>query len=661
MPNLTDAQIYQSARNAGFPPETAAKMVAIALKESGGNPQAHNPNANTGDNSYGLWQINMIDKPGYPLGDQRRRQFGLSSNEDLWDPDKNAQAAYSIWNKDDVNLEKHWYIMGRDKARYDQYIARGQAAASAAEGRQVITSTNVVSQVTKTKSSKNSPSAADKGEVRNVPDQTGNYTEWRDEGTTVFPEIDIPQPYFATAEIWTIAGALAASQQGGIRNNKDDINPLVIDWQNETDLRLMEFQYSDRRKGAGRFIMRVWMRHYRDVERFAKMCTEKNGVEFRWGYTNVAGGMRDTVSGFVLSYMPEFKDSGFEVSIEGCDMAYQSLGESKLRTFKSKTGRISDIVCYLVRESGLDKNPVIETTVEHSPDEEHKQSAGMTDWWFINEVLSKVAQSKSQRADVVGRHAGYSAYMRDGRFHWHTIVPPIGSARSKAVRNYVWGGVNQEGSGKFGTVISFNPEFKSTTFRNIGAGGTFFNSFNPITKEINQSSAIGSDVQDSMLGGSKSAVTHWMAPGEYPNRAFSRPDHKPEVLEAALSHQYFTLRDLTFQASLVVLGDPWIGCMDVVNVIVQQPSDPGIIMCYDWIVMEAIHTIRVDGTYTTELKMIRSPSAIAKEDTEETKISSQNLMTSPQGNPSVVRKGVLEQKITIATKIKPARVGEIFG
>jgi hypothetical protein len=67
-------------------------MVAIALGESGGNTRAHNDNPATGDNSYGLWQINMRGQ----LGPDRRREFGLSSNDQLFDPATNARAMVKI-------------------------------------------------------------------------------------------------------------------------------------------------------------------------------------------------------------------------------------------------------------------------------------------------------------------------------------------------------------------------------------------------------------------------------------------------------------------------------------------------------------------------------------------------------------------------------------
>lgn len=82
----------QAAYAAGFRGEALVTMVAIAGAESGFDSQAHNPNAGTGDNSYGLWQINMLGN----LGPERRRQFGISSDDELFDPSVNARAAYLV-------------------------------------------------------------------------------------------------------------------------------------------------------------------------------------------------------------------------------------------------------------------------------------------------------------------------------------------------------------------------------------------------------------------------------------------------------------------------------------------------------------------------------------------------------------------------------------
>lgn len=88
MARLSQAQIEMYARSAGMPDPVT--MAAIAMAETGGNPRAHN--AVPPDNSYGLWQINMIGA----MGPTRRKQFGISRNEELYDPATNARAAARI-------------------------------------------------------------------------------------------------------------------------------------------------------------------------------------------------------------------------------------------------------------------------------------------------------------------------------------------------------------------------------------------------------------------------------------------------------------------------------------------------------------------------------------------------------------------------------------
>lgn len=92
---LTAKQIAGVAVNAGFTGTALTTAVAVALAESGGNPNAHNGNANTGDDSYGLWQINMIGS----MGPARRKQFDISENTQLYNPNTNASAAYAIYKQ----------------------------------------------------------------------------------------------------------------------------------------------------------------------------------------------------------------------------------------------------------------------------------------------------------------------------------------------------------------------------------------------------------------------------------------------------------------------------------------------------------------------------------------------------------------------------------
>jgi murein DD-endopeptidase MepM/ murein hydrolase activator NlpD len=129
MSALSPAQIAAHVRRAGFPEELVPKMTAIALAESSGNPRAHNPNAGTGDNSYGLFQVNMLGG----MGPERRRQFGLSSNEELFDPGRNAAAARQIYGSQGLGA---WsvYRSGAYKRFMDQAEqgARGSVGAATA-------------------------------------------------------------------------------------------------------------------------------------------------------------------------------------------------------------------------------------------------------------------------------------------------------------------------------------------------------------------------------------------------------------------------------------------------------------------------------------------------------------------------------------------------
>jgi hypothetical protein len=79
-------------RESGFTGETLRLAWSIGMAESAGNPRAFNGNRNTGDQSYGLFQINMIGA----MGPERRRALGISSNEELFDPRVNIRAMKMI-------------------------------------------------------------------------------------------------------------------------------------------------------------------------------------------------------------------------------------------------------------------------------------------------------------------------------------------------------------------------------------------------------------------------------------------------------------------------------------------------------------------------------------------------------------------------------------
>ncbi|HAI18726.1 MAG TPA: hypothetical protein DCM10_12235 [Xanthomarina gelatinilytica] len=89
---VTKKQLAESLLKAGFSPQELPTMIEIARRESGLNRLALNPNANTGDLSYGAFQINMLGD----MGPERRKQFGIEKNEQLYDLDTNTRAAKII-------------------------------------------------------------------------------------------------------------------------------------------------------------------------------------------------------------------------------------------------------------------------------------------------------------------------------------------------------------------------------------------------------------------------------------------------------------------------------------------------------------------------------------------------------------------------------------
>lgn len=105
---------------AGLSGEKLRMAWAIGMGESGGNPRAFNGNANTGDKSYGLFQINMIGN----LGPARLKQYNLSSNDDLFDPETNIRVMIKMSNN--CTNWQPWSVYKRGSYRkfYDQFPPR---------------------------------------------------------------------------------------------------------------------------------------------------------------------------------------------------------------------------------------------------------------------------------------------------------------------------------------------------------------------------------------------------------------------------------------------------------------------------------------------------------------------------------------------------------
>jgi hypothetical protein len=100
---LSPKELKSILYTVGFRGEALKTAWATAMKESTGRPRSHNKNSQTGDNSYGLFQINMIGS----LGPARLKQFDLEKNGDLFNPIRNAEIAFFM-----SNGGKNWSAWG---------------------------------------------------------------------------------------------------------------------------------------------------------------------------------------------------------------------------------------------------------------------------------------------------------------------------------------------------------------------------------------------------------------------------------------------------------------------------------------------------------------------------------------------------------------------
>jgi hypothetical protein len=124
--NLSDIELVWLLEAVGFEGQELKEAWAIAKKESNGRPLAFNGNSLTGDNSYGIFQINMINT----LGDDRREKFDLDHNADLFNPVRNAQIAFhmsnggEVWRAWHIGKDAYTSTSGKHYAKFKEWLGK---------------------------------------------------------------------------------------------------------------------------------------------------------------------------------------------------------------------------------------------------------------------------------------------------------------------------------------------------------------------------------------------------------------------------------------------------------------------------------------------------------------------------------------------------------
>ena len=113
MSHVDATEIRGFALAAGFTPDQATTMTAIALAESGGNTRAH---ATGIEDSRGLWQINVQAHPEF-------------ADVDLYDPAQNAKAAYAVFHGAHESY-RPWSVTHENRGEpYKDYLDEAKVAA----------------------------------------------------------------------------------------------------------------------------------------------------------------------------------------------------------------------------------------------------------------------------------------------------------------------------------------------------------------------------------------------------------------------------------------------------------------------------------------------------------------------------------------------------
>jgi hypothetical protein len=124
--SLTDKELVELLQVVGFKGQDLKEAWAIAKKESNGRPLAFNGNTLTGDNSYGIFQINMINS----LGEDRREKFELDHNADLFNPVTNVEIAFHMsnggedWSSWHIGKDAYTSTSGKHFAKFKEWLSK---------------------------------------------------------------------------------------------------------------------------------------------------------------------------------------------------------------------------------------------------------------------------------------------------------------------------------------------------------------------------------------------------------------------------------------------------------------------------------------------------------------------------------------------------------
>lgn len=119
---LDDQKLRGILSGAGFKGQALEDAMKVVRWESGGVPSRHSHPSLTKDDSHGLFQINMLGA----LGPERRKKYGLKSDDDLYDPETNARVAYTIY-KGSNGFANAWVTSASKLASKGKYDKNGNA------------------------------------------------------------------------------------------------------------------------------------------------------------------------------------------------------------------------------------------------------------------------------------------------------------------------------------------------------------------------------------------------------------------------------------------------------------------------------------------------------------------------------------------------------
>ena len=349
---------------------------------------------------------------------------------------------------------------------------------------------------------------------------------------------------------------------------------------------VQQFTFKDVSQAAGEGTVVMFDEEWDVLETFLSRVGNVAPIQFRFGFEDH---FSQDLEMKMLNYVPTFTQAGVVITLNMLNKSIAANLRAITQAYAPVEGlypRISDIVEEIAKRNKWEY--LIEPTKVRSGEAIIQNN--VPDTHFMTQELQKLAVNEKGQS-------GYRVFLdRNNVLHFHT-PDFVAHNKREVYRTYNFARDID------GEVLEFAPEDKTVMMATVGGYDANFECADQRKKRPVVIEGRAKDkAKDNIIGGGKIWPVH---DGKEFNRWITRPFKSPEELEAYAKYRQTWFAQMTFDATLRILGDPHIRPMDyvVVNVL-KKNGEPHKRWSGKYRVNELEHEI-TSGSFTTTCSLTR--------------------------------------------------------